>query len=1109
MQWILATLFGIFVGILPMHLGAQIKAEAPVRAASNRPYALVCESLEHPLGMDAATPRLSWKLRDLRPGALQTAYRLLVSDDEKLLLKNTGNVWDSGRVASNQSVGVSYAGPRLIPSKRYFWRVIVWDQYGRTYPTSDITWWETGLIEPSNWHANWISYEDPEHRAVRAAKASWITNPAEPSYKSKTDSHHDLRLNFDLAQDVASATLYATGEDSVSAWINGQPVLRQSPRPAWGRLPWRSYASTDATIILHRGRNTLAIEALLYGAPGRSQTPINAVLYVGFKDGTSTVLKTGDGDWRSALNAAGEWYQPSTADESWPIAVMYPSVHDAFGGADSLGIPLQTPPVALLRRSFAIDKPIRSARLYATALGAYRMSVNGAQVGDQFLSPGWTDFRQRVTYQVFDVTRFLHVGRNALGASLASGWYATPLEWVGQGNNYGDTPPALKAQLRIEHTDGSVELIATDDSWRADNSPISSAEIYNGEHYDARREQPGWNTVSFHSIGWQPIAIVHPKEPTLVWQSFQPIRATQTLTPKVVSSPAPGTYIYDFGQEFAGVLRIQLSGKRGTDVRMRFGEQLNEDGTLFTANLRNAKATDHYVLAGNGVETYEPSFTFHGFRYGEISGIDSKLPLTSVQGIVLHTDAPDTIQLSTGSTMVNKLWSNILWGQRSNFVGLPTDCPQRDERLGWSADAQVFWRTASYNMDLAAFSRKYAADLRETQNGTAMYGIYAPGTAKPAPGFGPGWSDAGVIVPWTSWIQTGDISIVEQNWDGMKRYVDTIAVSNPDYLWKKDGGISFGDWLAPEGPTSQSLLATAYWAYDASLLRQMAHALGKTDDEQRYARLFEDIRTAFQREYVRPGGIVGAERKEGLLESQTSYVLALSINLLSESDRSLAAARLVDRLRRNNWKLGTGFLGTPYLLEVLSDTGHSDVAYRLLLNTVYPSWGYMVEHGATTMWERWNADQMRDQPGMNSYNHYAYGAVAEWIYRYAAGVDVAGEGAGFHVIKLQPHFDARLGNLKLAYESPYGQIRSSWATDKVGVSWSIALPPNTTGQLAIPSSEISHFTLAGKTLSDAGLQHTTEDKTGQVIFTLPAGQYLIRKPTDRPDAAQERELYVP
>ena len=1060
---------------------------------------LRCDSLVTPLGDDHAQPMLSWMLEDARHEASQSAYRIQVADSRQMLAHGRANVWDSGRVRSNRSTGVAYEGPKLEPAKRYFWRVEVWGKEGKTYPPSDMSWWETGLMDTAHWQAQWIGYEDAEHAAVRAANAAWVSNPRIAEYHGNGNAQHQLRLAFDLEKPVAYATLYATGEDTAAAWINGHQVLSHAQQVPWGRLPWRTYEAAAATDLLQAGKNLLSISVLLYGNKNRSQTPMNAVLYVRFKDGTEQIFKTGQGEWKSSLDAAGPWYMPQYDDSKWAAPIICSSSHAAFDGAENLGIPLQTPPVALLRKRFAVNKAVRSARLYATALGLYRISVNGVRAGDQELSPGWTDYRQRVAYQAYDVTEALHAGENAIGAYLAPGWYATPLEWVGQGNNYGSTPPSLKAQLRIEYTDGSIQWVSTDESWRAQDSPILSAEIYNGETYDARRSQKGWDLASFGDASWHAVAVLHPHEPEIVWQSYPPIRAIEQVAPKAVTHPAPGISIYDFGQNLAGVAHLRTERAKGTQIKLRYGEELNSDGTLFVANLRNAKATDSFTFAGNGLEEYQPSFTFHGFRYLEVSGLSEPLPLSDVKVVVLHTDATEDVKLHTGNSMVNQLWSNILWGQRSNFVGLPTDCPQRDERLGWSADAQVFWRTASYNMDLQAFSRKFATDLRGTQVGTDMYGIYAPGTAKPNVGFGPGWSDAGVIIPWTAWMQTGDLTILEQNWDAMRRYVDAIHEANPDGEWKNKIGIRFGDWLSPEGDTSEELIATAYWAYDVALLRQMAHALGKYDDERSYGQLFETIRGAFQREFVHPGGLVGQLEKgkspAKIHETQTGYVLALYMNLLAAEDRMPAANHLVARIAANGGKLGTGFLGTPYLLEVLSDTGHSDVAYHLLLERAYPSWGYMIDHGATTMWERWNGDQMRGDPGMNSYNHYAYGAVAEWIYRYAAGVDTVVDDPGFHTIDLHPNFDARLGSLDFSYQSLYGVIRSAWSVMPEKITWNVTIPPNTQGRVVLTVEQQAHYLLNGKQIKECSLQKKMGED-GRVQYLLPAGSYdfLIQTP---------------
>ncbi len=1089
-----------------MSFAAMTSAGAAATVGVGKPNGLRCDSLVEPLGIDTARPMLSWRLADGRTGARQTAYEIMVSS-----VPGKADLWDSGRVESAQSSGVPYSGAALDPSHRYFWRVKVWDQEGKPYPVSDSTWWETGLMDPSNWRAKWIGHEPEELHRVRESGAAWITNAKVAGYAAKGDTRHDFRYEFTAGKQVARADLFETGEDATSAWVNGVQVRKAEPLPKWSQAPWGTYEKQDVTSALHAGKNTIAIEVTHYNVGGRqlgaddTQTRMSMCLYVVYQDGSTDLISSASDGWKAKLNAGGDWFGASGHDGTWSAAERFPSKSDAFG-ASSEGLPWPTGPVASLRRPFAESKPIASARLYATALGAYKFHLNGQVVGDQVLAPGWMDFREHVPYQVYDVTKQMRQGNNALAAYLAPGWYSTPLMWFRQGNNYGSTEPALKAQLRIEHVDGSVEWVATDETWKAEDSAITFAEIYDGETYDARAAKAGWDVAGFADESWRPATVVTPRGPRVIAQYFEPIREERVMTAKQITHPAPGVYVYDFGQNMSAVPRLQIAGRRGQDIRLRFAEVLNADGTMYVENLRTAKATDHFILAGGGKpEFYQPQFTFHGFRYLEITGTDAKPGLEAVKAVVLHTAAPFTTTFSSGDTMVNQLWSNVLWGQRSNFVGVPTDCPQRDERLGWSADAQVFWRTATFNMDLTSFSEKFAADLHGTQVGTAMYGIFAPGTSSPNPGYGAAWSDAGVIVPWTGWIQSGNPKIIDENWQGMVSYVAAIEKGNPDYLWRKGFGAAFGDWLTPTITTPEDLVATAYWAYDVSLMEQMALATGRKVEAQGYADLFAKIKGAFQKAYVRSDGFVGANDafpsippptmngsdvsndKNRVIETQTGYVLALHMDLMPKELRAAAAEKLVRKIEQNHWLLGTGFLGTPYLLEVLSDTGHSDVAYRLLLNKEYPSWGYLIDHGATTTWERWNGDQMRDDPSMNSYNHYAYGAVAEWMYRYAAGVDTIASDPGFHTIALHPNFDARLGHLDFKYDSSYGPIVSRWKVMGGDVTWTVTIPPNASARLEVAKSNANSFRSGGVAIGEDSRIHAD----GESVYDLTAGSYTF------------------
>ncbi len=1081
------------------------------------PEKLRVDDLTAPMGLDDAAPRFSWVIEDARPGAKQTAYRIQVATSADGLEKGKADVWDSGRVLSGQSIGVVYKGAALKPATKYAWRVTAWDAKGKAYPAAKAATWETGLMGAANWHAAWVGTQNWEEAELRRANAEWITAPdAMKLWERPIPSEQRIayRLPVTVAGKVKQAALYVTGQDVASAWVNGKQVLTGAVLPPWAQLPWKKYVRADVTTQLKAGANLLSIATTHFvvnpnGFGGHTAPTMSATLVAKLEDGSVVSFATkADAGWEASIGAAS-WMDKSEA-ANWQAAVKFvaPTI------ADDPGKPWPAQTVKALRHEFAVTKTVESARLYATALGAYQVFVNGKKAGNDVLAPGWTDYRERVKYQTYDVTESVKQGVNSIAALVAPGWYSTPLQWYQQPNIYGATAPSLRAQLRIKYTDGSEEWVATDASWKAAESAIVKAEIYDGESQDARLEQAGWKLAGFDDKGWKAVEVRQPDLAKIVidGQDYQPIQVEQVLTAKTVTEPRPGVWVYDFGQNFSGVEHLRVSGPAGATVQVKTGEIVNADGTLYTENLRTALSTDHFTLAGAVSEEFEPQFTFHGFRYLEITGLEKALPVEAVTAKVFHTNAPFNAELATGSPMLNQLWKNILWGQRSNFVGVPTDCPQRDERLGWTADAQVFWRAASFNMELAAFSRKFAGDVRGTQLGSgvgelgspdvagAMYGIFAPGINSTSSDSGAGWSDAGVIIPWTSWMQTGDVSVVEQNWEAMSRYLGAIEKTNPNFLWEKNNGIPFGDWLSPEGPTQFKLVATASWAYDVTLMRQMAHALGKTADEAHYAALFEKIKAAYQKAFVHAdgfvegadlgpsvfGGINNPDAKAKGGDTQTGYVLTLWMRLVNDELRAKVADHLVAKIEANHGLLGTGFLGTPYLLAVLTETMHKDLAYKLLLNTQYPSWGYLVGHGATTMWERWNGDQMKSDPSMNSYNHYAYGAVADWIYRYAAGIDTMADDPGFHTIRLHPAFSGQLGHVEFKYQSPYGQIASAWTVEGGTAKWTVEIPANSSGWLALPAEVAAKWTLGGKPILTAAKATVRNGETG---YLLPAGKY--------------------
>jgi alpha-L-rhamnosidase len=1060
---------GMIVGLAALLPASS--ASAAVRATSDTHLSrLQCDHLSEPLGLDDLHPRLSWQMESLRPGAAQTAYQIQVATTPALLQKNHPDVWDSGRVASNISVGIPYAGTPLQATTRYYWTVRVWDERGGAVAVSEPASWEMALLKPADWEGKWISSDTAEDREDRASAPSWIWTSGEDALKHPKPGKHQFRLAFDLKQLPAGATLLITGKDTVSAAIDGKQVLEAAAPPPWGALyTWGTFRKLEVTSNLQLGKNVLAAETNVVGPGQNGSAGLIALLRLRMPDG-KIVRYISDTSWKSTEGAQGDWQAVDFNDQDWHSATIAAQLGD-----DPLGTPWPPKPASLFRKGFEIDKAVRTARLYVTALGSYQMRLNGEPVGKDVLAPGWTDYKAKLFYQTYDVTPLLHKGENTLGALLGDGWYGSGLVFFQQRYNFGPPPLRLLAQLAVEYTDGTRELVKSDSTWRTSPSAIRRSDIYNGEDYDARDEQAGWDKPGFApTSSWASATVSDAPPAQLAAQNFQPIAVEKQLSAKAVTNPSPGVYLFDLGQNMVGSERLRVTGPSGTKIRLRFGEVLQPNGQLYWENMRTAAETDTYTLRGGGEEIFIPHFTYHGFRYVEVTGYPGKPASDAVVGIVFHTSAPFTLQFDSGSPTVNKLWSNILWGQRGNFLSIPTDCPQRDERLGWMGDAQVFWRTASYNMDLAAFSEKFASDMRIAQSSKGNFSDITPRVGTVVGDGSPGWADAGVIIPYTAWRQFGDTRIVEQSWDAMDRYLSLLLEENPDYINHRT---AYGDWLAIGSTTPQDLIATAYWAYDTQLMSAMATAIHRPEDARRYDALFDKIRTTFQQRFIKPDNSVGSN-------SQTSYVLALHMHLVPDAQRQAAADRLAADVEAHHWHLTTGFLGTPYIMSVLSSTGHSDVAYKLLLTDTFPSWGYMVQHGATTMWERWNGDQMLNDPGMNSFNHYAYGAVGEWMYRYAAGIDLSPNDQGFHHFVLHPQFDRTLGHAEATYQSEYGPIHSSWKYLHNAVEWTATIPANTSASITLPAANLM---LNGKPITQrtAGLTSSTSSATTQSFEAAP------------------------
>ncbi len=502
------------------------------------------------------------------------------------------------------------------------------------------------------------------------------------------------------------------------------------------------------------------------------------------------------------------------------------------------------------------------------------------------------------------------------------------------------------------------------------------------------------------------------------------------------------TVVYDMGQNMVGNIVLHVHGPRGTLIRMRFAERLNPDGSIYTENLRNATVTDTYILSGNGDETYTPAFTFHGFRYVELSGYPGTPATTSIEGLVYNSlPATPSIRFTSSSELLNSMGNLGIWGQRGNFLSIPTDCPQRDERLGWMGDAGVFWRTGTYNFDIASFTRKFMLDIDDAQTADNAFTNVSPNLLGPDPG-APGWADAGVLVPYAAWLQYGDKSLLESSWPNMQRYMDFILTSNPDYLRRNKLGNNYGDWLAPDQNTPKDLIATAYWAIIARDMKEMSLVLGRKEDAEKYQALYDHIATAYRTQYIQPDGTVTGN-------TQSAYVVTLYSGIAPEDLRANMTDRLVKDIEAHQNHLTTGFLGTPFLMFVLDDNHRADVAFKLLLQDTYPTWGYMVRKGATTWWERWNGDT--GDPSMNSYNHYAFGSVMAWVFRRAAAIDTDPSGAGFHHLTIAPNFDPALPTLHTEYDSPYGTVTTDW--NSASHHFTVTTPPNTTATITLPNGK--------------------------------------------------------
>jgi alpha-L-rhamnosidase len=1007
------------------------------------------------MSIDTPKPRFSWRLGPDTYGSMQAAYAIEVHTQDGAVVR------ESKKEASDQSALVPYGGPALTSDMGYTWRVKVWLNNGKETPWSSRARFETGKLHPGDFHARWIQPTRSPLRQdvpvdvlaqIPLARTIWFDFDYTDRTDKKGQEYGLFRKDINLETLPAKAILVCGGAYATKVWINGTPV----PNPGLG---------VEVTEMLKEGVNTCAVS-------GRWRKDRPGAMYLTLKvinkDQTSRVVHA-DASWLSRQTSSADdlrWISRDVSDaKPWsPSIEGEPALHLAAGAY----VPpdkANRPRSLLWRRDFEVKMKVKSARLLISSLGWSEFRLNGTRVGDAALFPNWTDFHDRVEYAVHDVTPLVTQGKNALGAMTGNGWYSSRLMY---GLSWGRVP-ALLAELRITYTDGSQEVVSTDEHWSWTESPIILNHIYHGEHYDARLEQPGWDRPGFEDTGWKP-CMVDPwfQMRRMVAEQVAPIRQTDILEPVSIQAARnkPNAWIVDFGQNFAGRCRIRLRElTRGQTVELLHAETLQPDGSLDIANLRKAGVPDIYIGKNAAEVTWEPRFTYHGFRYVQVSGVCAEPDKDDIRGVVLHSDVERVGIFRTSNPLLNRFVENVDWGLRSNYMSVPTDCPQRTERLGWTGDAQAFQPSAQYLRDSARFFSKWNHDL--VDSGGAPNQAPLPYTVKIA---APGWSDAVTVVPWNLYLFYGDTRPMRAAYSGMKRFVDHMLAEaeqmGTPYLYWKSG---YGDHVSLDEQEPKAF--GAYYLYRSTdLLSRTATVLGKEADARHYRDLLPKISAAINDKHMNDTTGYGEN-------CQAEIAVPLAFGIVPEDKRAFIAGKLAELIRSKGTKPQTGFLGTPVLLPALSDNGYHNLAGELALREESPSWLHMVKAGATTVWERWNSDTSGS--GMNSRNHFLFGAVTEWYFGYLAGIQPDPKVPGFKHFFIRPMPIKGLEEIEAHYETLHGTIEVSWRQTPTAVALTVVIPPNTEATLQLPSPATE--TSLTPVRPHAGLWQ----------YALPSGRYAL------------------
>jgi alpha-L-rhamnosidase len=1059
-----------------------------IGASPPLPTDLRCEYLRNPLGIDTPQPRLSWVLQPGRRtdrAQSQTAYQILAATSWKKLQLGQGDLWDSGKTLSDCSIHVPYAGQPLMSGQECFWKLRIWDQEGKVSGWSEPSRWTMGLLNRYDWHGQWIGLDDatPDKDAQNVfADAQWIWFPeGQPERSAPVGTRYFRRL-ITLSADrvVKQAFLFFTADDSGEFFINGQKAGSASD--------FHSACRIDITRLLHAGGNVCAASAHNAGSEPNPAGLI-ALIRVEFTQGEPLVVVT-DPSWKAANQERANWQSAELDEASWKAAQKLGPAGMAPWGA------IKPPedrrlPARLLRREFVLQKKVGRATAYVSGLGLFEFYLNGRKVGDHVLEPGLTDYSKRIFYVTFDVTKDLKKGANAVGLMLGNGRFYAPRSDVPTGTtSYGF--PKLLFELRVDYTDETADAIVSDSAWNlTTNGPIRANNEYDGEEYDARMEIKGWSRPGFDDAKWQRAQIVTPPGGVLAAQMMEPIRVTKTLRPVAMSEPHAGVYIFDFGQNMVGWCRLRVAGQAGAAISLRHAERLKPDGTLYLDNLRSAKATDTYILRGKGTEVYEPRFTYHGFRYVELTGYPGKPRLSCLDGRVVHDDLENAGDFACSNPLLNQIYWNIRWGVRGNYRSIPTDCPQRDERQGWLGDRSAESKGETYLFNTALLYGKWLQDMADAQKDSGSVSDVCP-AYWPFYSDNVTWPSSSVIIPAALRDQFADETVIARHYASAKLWVDYMSGFLKDGIIARD---SYGDWCVPpeeqklihsndpKRQTDGALLATAYFYYDICLMEEYANLLGNLADAQRFAGQAAKIKTAFNARFLKPEA---GQYDNG---SQTSCVLPLAFGLVPPEQRQRIFDLLVNKITKEcNDHIGTGLIGGQWLMRVLSDNGRADLAYKIATQQTYPSWGYMVSKGATTIWELWNGDTA--DPAMNSGNHVMLvGDLGIWLFEYLAGIKPDPAQPGFKHIIMRPEAVGDLRFVKASHRSAYGLIASDWKYEGDCFQWQITVPVNTTATVWVPARKIGSVTVNGKPARHSQGVKFLKTEEDRAVFLLGSGNY--------------------